>query len=166
MPKSTLGIADLDKLEYVIYLKNDLGVWRSGLEGTTLSTTDRDTFHALGTQVMGDEGFNDFYQGLKLTNSIQRNIDSQTRLYTLLFDNEAQVSFKPLPKTKTKQVEWNKITEIMTYKLGEVWTTFNDDQSTDNLTTAERAALDVALAELYGSAKLLEAVQSGTETSV
>jgi len=61
MPKSTLSLEEVARLEYIIYLKYDLNQWQKGLEGQPLSVTSRNSFHQLGLLAMGAEGFNDLY---------------------------------------------------------------------------------------------------------
>ena len=100
---------------------------------------------------MGDEGFNDLYQGLPITNRLQAEIDANARLYNLLrLEQETVAVIESMPATTIKQVEWAKISSIMNYILGDVWSTFNTNGK-DVLTTAELYALQQAEARVYGS---------------
>ena len=61
MPKSELTAANIAEMEYIIYLKYSIDLWERGVEGQLTTTTQRQSFHELGSQIMGKEGFNDFY---------------------------------------------------------------------------------------------------------
>ena len=70
MPKSRLTKDDLAFQEYIIYLKYDLDLWRRGLSGGSLTSSERAYFYKLGSLAMGSEGFNDLYQSLPINNKL------------------------------------------------------------------------------------------------
>ena len=145
MPKSTLSEQELDELEYIIYLKSDLYLWRAGISGMPLSKDERRVFHALGTQVMGAEGFNDLYQSILISKRLQTEIDSNVKLYLRdELSKEPVMIFSPMPATSLRQLEWDKIADIMEYKLANfVWEVYIT-HGTESLSTSELQALRTA----------------------
>ena len=70
MPKSTLSIDEVTFLEYIVYLKYDINLWRKGLSGKSLTLEERKFFYALSTNVMTNEGLNDLYQGVVISKKV------------------------------------------------------------------------------------------------
>ena len=80
MPKSTLTVEELELVEYVIRLKYDVDLWRRAMAGETLdSLTDRQSFYELGVLVFGQEGFNDLWQSVEISQRVQTLIDTNAR---------------------------------------------------------------------------------------
>lgn len=70
MPKSLLTLKEAAFLEYVIYLKHDITLWRKGFKGDALTFRERDSFYTLGTMTLTAEGFNDIFQSVKITKRV------------------------------------------------------------------------------------------------
>ena len=98
MPKSTLSIDEVTFMEYIVYLKYDINLWRKSLSGQSLNREERNSFYALSTKVMTNEGLNDLYQGAIITNKVQQDIDASIRLFnTVQLENEPLQDFKEMP---------------------------------------------------------------------
>ena len=98
MPKSTLSIDEVTFMEYIVYLKYDINLWRKGLSGQSLNREERNLFYALSTKVITNEGLNDLYQGAIITNKVQQDIDASIRLFnTVQLENEPLQDFKEMP---------------------------------------------------------------------
>jgi len=67
MPKTTLSIEESDELdEYTRLFYDD--IWRKGLKSDFLDDGSlRGSYYELGREILSDEGFSAFYQGLTIT---------------------------------------------------------------------------------------------------
>ena len=62
-------------------MKHDLELWEEGVSGATLTLAERTNFHALGSLIMGTEGFNDLYQDSVIVGRVQKAIDESVRTF-------------------------------------------------------------------------------------
>ena len=62
-------------------MKHDLELWEEGVSGATLTLEERTNFHALGSLIMGTEGFNDLYQDTVIVGRVQKAIDESVRTF-------------------------------------------------------------------------------------
>lgn len=125
MPKSSLTLKEAAFLEYVIYLKNDITLWRKGFEGLILAIEDRDAFYNLGKASLTEEGFNDIFQSVEITKRIQTEIDTNVRLFIHVQLEVEPLEDLPLMPTSTiRQIEWKLVNIAMNWKVGEIWTRY------------------------------------------
>lgn len=96
MPKTSLTIEESEELDKYTRLFHD-DLWRKGLTSSNLSKEERNKYYELGGEIMSDEGFASFYQGLTITQKLQEQIDSQVRLFLAVKRSQRlETDFMPL----------------------------------------------------------------------